>query len=640
VTSDATTPPSPAPPPLRARSDWEFHADERVIAASLEGPLGATSLLDAGGHAYLLDARGKCLARRDTGQRARTACRLPSGGWALALHESLLAVGERGEQAWRAPLAQVEALAAGPRGVAAATRRGSVVLLSPAGKERARVELQHPVLDLAFCSREGTIVVVGPSGEIVVWDGETVLWRLHARLAIQALASSEQGTFLVAGRELHVQRYHASGLLTGVLDPGRPVDHVAISPEGAHALLADDTGLLSYVDLSSGYVTWKEARRHRLDALALSSGGRTALVVSEAGSVELLSFTPDARGRSAHLELVGREVAAASAWRQADAVIDAGSAACRFAVSSSGQLVAVADGERGLVRLHDRQGRLVRALGEAPVPARLAFTARDEDVLVLGPEGVTLLACAGGRPRRVAADATHVVVGATGLAVACSPPPRVVLVEHDAPRWERPVPHVRLLAAHPDLTFVGIACADARFRCLDGRDGCVAWSRAEDLPDGGVLALRDGFILADARGRLTCLDLDGRVAWEVEAGQRLELFSEDGRAFGRAGDNRFYEVGDGGNLTPIDRGTNLGRSRLVGAGAELREVNVNGRVVTAFDLSGAIRWRCEAPAAIGTGDVTSSGGLLAFRAGASVCLVAIDGAPSSSGASRAVFLEI
>jgi hypothetical protein len=70
------------------------------------------------------------------------------------------------------------------------------------------------------------------------------------------------------------------------------------------------------------------------------------------------------------------------------------------------------------------------------------------------------------------------------------------------------------------------------------------------------------------------------------------------------------------------------------------ELNASGRVLTAFELDGRMAWRCEAPDLVQAADVTVRGGLLAFRAGTRLCLMALEPGLASEAAGRASFLEL
>ena len=627
---------------MTARSAWEFHPIERVVATSLEEAPGSTfsvRVLDALGNAYLLDERGRLVERTSADVAPRLATRLPWGGWGALTDAWLVAIDDAGQVPWHLPAERWTVLAAGARGLAVGDADGVVRVLSPSGRERSRHATGHHLQGLSLASADGHLVAIGSSGHVSVYDGEHLAWATNLRLNLTTIAGSASGFFAVVAGLDGVQVMHVGGSVLGDYAPGPRVVDAALSADGSRLLMSDADGVLYLLELPSGDCTWHETRSLHQGGLRLGRHGKEALTVAAASSIELLAFEPLAGSTERRtLELSGRP-APAGLWRIPHASFELAEGA-RFDVAPGGECIAVADTTRFSVTLLDRRGHptsVERELGEC---SRLAFSADGSSLLVLAGEALTLLDRHGGPRARLRGRFVQGVVGAHGwIAAVAGMPPTLLLAQGERIAWQVALPTDPLqVCVSAGEALLAAACRDGSLSC-HGPDGGLRWRIAHSAREGSMAGTLDGFVLADAGG-LAGVSPAGTIAWRAATPSPLELTMLGDRLFAHEAHERFWEVLPGGALSRIDAAQNLGRSRLaVTAAGEIREVNVNGSTLTCFDLEGNLRWRCEAPEAIAASELACAGGLLAFRAGALLHLIDLD-ASGRDEPSRASFLEV
>ncbi len=633
---------APHPPdPVRVESAWEFHADERVLDACF-APRGHVRVMDAMGTLTEMDATGRVLRTSRLSTPLQATRLLPSGAFtAVTADGRLLACGADGEPRADLRVDAFRALGANARMVVVAEDRRPMRILSPTGRPRTTIAVAHAVDHVAPCSLEGEIVALASSGQFSVFEGGQVRWTLHLRASARALVASDTGIFVVVHAD-GAQAFTVDGLCLGLFDPGVPLRGAALSGDGSTLMLLADERLF-LVDPGSGYCTWNERRPVQLAGLRLAHDGRRAMALSVAGSAEMLLL--EAGGdRTARIELLSRPPAASgSVWRHAAAVLDVDVTA-RVAVAPGGDAIAVSRDGGAAVELHDARGTPVGRVQGTPDLVGVLFSADGRRLVLHGARGLVSV-LRDGRARATIPRAFARVLPGTGdeiLAVGGRDAQRLEFQRGADVVWDLALPEpARALLATPSLQHILVAGTTSLFGVSP--DGRIAWRHAHACRQDSVAAGGPGWIVAEPT-HLVGLSPAGETAFRVAIPEPMDVLTVAGHAFGRAGRNRFWWIGPDGEIRPVDASPNLGSSLLITGpspdGTGYLELNVNGRALTAFALDGRIAWRCEAPAPVSTADVVERGGLLAFRAAASLCLLPLHAACTGSEASRrAAFIE-
>jgi hypothetical protein len=630
-------PGSSTPQPLRARTTWEFHADERLLAAEI-GIDGRVQALDALGTAYALDARGVVVLRTAHERRIRAATRMPSNAWLVADDDGLAALDDAGGVRWTFTLHGARVITCGSRGIAAWSERHPVRLLSHSGRERLVVPLMHEVHALAFCSPAGHLVAVSQQGHVTVLLGAQIAWSLHLRCDVKGLAAADNGSFIIAHRD-GAQAFNVDGWHLGLYDVGRPIAAVSCSTDFSRILLADDADMIYFAEAASGACTWREARTRRTAFVRLARDGRHALVATQAGSLEALDLS-EGGDRAQRLEVLTRAVAAPGIWREPSAVVEGVSPDERIALAPRGDVLARVRHAGGVIDLLDRAGAVATRLPGRTDLAALAWSDDGSVLNLLGSSGSTQVARDGSRTELRMALA-HAVAGAGNVVLGITTPiPQLALYDGGTCRWSVALatPAAFLLAS-PGLRRIVVGGGNGVLTAFDA-SGARLFSVPHETRTGSVVLCGDALYLAEA-GALTKLDDAGRPAWTVERSERLEIFTLAGGVFSRLAGNRFERIGEDGAILPLDERQNLGRSWLVQAGQpnELEEINAQGRVVTGFALDGRVAWRLEAQDQVNPSDAQCAAGLLVLRAGSRLLFVPLC-AGAGEASSRASFLEL
>jgi len=637
VSSPPPLPGASTPRPLRARTTWEHHADERLIAAEI-GVDGRVQAIDALGTAYTLDARGTLVLRTPHARRIRAAVRMPSNAWLVIDDDGLAALDDGGGTRWTFMLRGARAITCGSRGIAAWSERHPVRLLSHSGRERLVVPLMHEVLALAFCSPAGHIATVSPQGHVTVLLGSQVAWSLHLRSDVKGLAAADNGSFVVAHRE-GAQAFNVDGWHLGLYDVGRPVTSVSCSTDFSRLILADDADMIYFAEAESGACTWREARTRRTAFLRIARDGRRALVATQAGSLEGLDLSEEAdHGRS--LEVLTRAVAPPGIWREPSTVVEGVSPDERMLLAPRGDVLAVVRHAGNVVDLIDRSGTVAARLPGRADLAALAWSEDGSVLNILGSAGSAQVARDRGRIE-LGATFAHAVTGAAGVVAGVTTPvPQLVLHDGATCRWSVPLamPAAFLLASAGMRRLV-VGGGNGVLTAFDAT-GARLYSVPHEARQGSMVLARDSLYLAEP-GTLTRLDDGGKPAWRIERAERMELFTLGAGVYARLAGNRFERIGEDGSVEALDSRQNLGRSWLVQAGGpdELEEINVQGRVVTGFALDGRVAWRLEASDPVNPSDAQCAAGLLVLRAGSHLLFVQLRADAGDAG-SRASFLEL
>lgn len=640
-----SSPPSAPPPgdgaepksPAWAETAWEFHADERILDCAF-GADGLVRVVDALANWTLLDARGRPARTVRTGTRARAAAVMPQGGAAIATEDGrLLLIDDEGAVRLETKCEGVASLGATAHGIVVAADHQPVVLLSPSGRMRSSCAVPHSVSHAAPCSPQGHVIALSSTGRFSVLQRGRILWHLDLRSSATALSVNERGTFAIAHRD-GAQTFTVDGACLALYQPGPSVRGVALSADGSVLTLLDEGDTLYRVD-ADGSCTWRARRTRRQAFVRMSKDGTRALAAAAAGAVELLVFERR-DDRAQRLEVISTRPAGDGAWRHVTATVEGVAPACRFALAPGGEAVAFTS--ETMLEVRDAQGGLAARTTGVRDPVGLSFSTDGGFLLAQGARSLVVTSRDGRIRSEITGQLAHVVPGpgARFVSLAAGGAPRVTAHDAGAIAWEAPLPARadRLLAA-ADMSWV-LAVGDGRFTLLDGA-GRLGWTQSR--PDAlGLAAGGPGFVTVE-RHALVGLRMDGSEAWRVPSAHRLEPCVVGGHVFGRDESNRFWWIAADGGLRPVDDRANLGRSILLEAPASpcgVVELNVSGRVLTAFDLDGRIAWRCEAPDLVSPADVQARSGLLAFRSGPRLCLLRIARGAAEDAAARASFLEV
>lgn len=634
----SASPAPPPPPPVRAESLWEFHADERIVEAGF-GLDGRIRVIDALGAFTLLEPSGRRLhaARCDV---ALTGAALTPSGSAVLLSsgEDLIGLDEQGTRRFEARFPGATCVGANARAIAVGSERMPVHVLSPAGRPRASCVVHHPVSFVAPCTPEGHVVALSQSGQFSVVLGDSVLWRLHLRSTATALAVTDAGLFAIAHRD-GAQVFTVEGTMLGLFDVGRPLRGASLASDAPVLLLLDDEERMHLVDLASGYSTWRETRPRGQSLVRLSRDGTRGLAVSRAGGLEMLGFARGA-GRAERLEIAGAGVPGDGIWRHVTAVLEDVEPSARVAVDPQGTLIALTRDEGARVELRDRAGGLVGSLPGARDVGALHFSSDGGRVLIQCARQVVSCARGGGDRFEIAGAFSHVLPGSgTSMVLVASSPPSIRMQQGPNAVTETRLPGapVQVLGA-PDLSRVVVA--DASGALTFWAAGHAPWRRPHEARAGSLALGGPGLVLVEGPD-VVGLTLDGREAFRARTERPVELVLAGTEVLAREASNRFFRIGGDGRLVAADARPNLGRSCVLVTPGGALELNVNGRVLTAFHADGRIAWRCEAPDVVPMHGLIARPGLLVFRAGSRLCLLALGGpGPSSDAASRAAFLEL
>lgn len=631
---------SPDPPrAVRAESLWEFHADESILDAAF-GLDSRVRVIDALGTYTIVDAQGREQHAVHGHQPLRAACLLPSGAAVLLRADGkLTGLDDHGVSRFEIDVPAATCVGANARGIAIGSQRHPVRWFSPSGRQRAQCTVEHPVAFIAPCSPEGHLVALSPSGQFSVVLGEHLLWRLHLRSNASALAATESGLFAVAHRD-GAQVFSIEGTMVGLFDVGRPVRAVALAADAPLLLLLDDEERLYLVDLATGYSTWRETRPRGQQQVRLSRDGTRALAVSSAGGVELLGFRRG-QDRAERLELIGRHAPAGDGiWRHVSATIDGVPPSSRFAVDPQATLVALGRDEGLRIELLDSSGGLVTSLPGLADLASIQFSPEGRRLYLLGRRSVASVLRDGSDRFTISGSFSHVLPGPDASFVLVSTSPATVRMHAGRDcRAETRLPGaaVHVLGA-PDLSRVAIA--DSSGALTVWSHGVPPWRRPHEAR-AGSLALGGPGLVACEGAEVVGLRPDGSEAWRALPPQRVELVRLDDEVIARDATNRFFRFGERGEMTALDARPNLGHSQVLSSLQGLLELNVNGRVITAFRPDGSIAWRCEAPDVVPPQQIVARRDLVVFRAGQRLCLLALrSGCAVSDVAGRAAFLEL